>query len=291
MRLPSLILAAGFWCIVIVPQSAQAQVVISDSFNVAGGNSGSTGFGVNVGVNTEISARLQGTAASGLSYLQTGTGKAATNFSIASDRLVVADAASPGAFQLSADGISPLNFGDFLAGSSYEIKLTMDLDDTEAASRRMSFYLTDQPTPAAGVGDADFGFQLATSATSGGPMSVFRRIDAASNSGNTDINNSVASGLPFGEPVEFRLVINDSTDSTTFSSTYELFVNGSSAATGTFRFSGGAANARYLTFDVAPLAGPAAYDNFSVTVVPEPSSLLATLGGAGCLLGLTRRRR
>jgi hypothetical protein len=276
---------------VIVSESVQAQVVISDSFNVTGGDSGSTGFGVDAGVNTEIAARLQGTAASGLSYLQTLTGKAATNYSIAGNRLLVADAANPGAFQLSADGISPLDFGSFLAGKSYEIKLTMDLDDMEAVARRMTFYLADQPTPAAGIGDADFGFQLVTSATPGGPLSIFRRIDAASNSGNTDINNSVASGFPFGEPVEFRLVINDSTDSSTFSSTYELFVNGNSAATGTFRFFGGAANARYLTFDVAPQAGPAAYDNFSVTVVPEPNSLLATLGGASCLLGLTRRRR
>lgn len=280
--------AALLLAVAIAPL-ASAELILADDFDVTGGNSSATGFGAN-GVNHQIASRLSGTAFdanSSLSLLRTNTGKAATAYSIVGNQLVVADAAGAGAFQYSTGGVA-LNFGSYLAGKTYEIKLTLTLGETENASRRMSFYINDANT--SDVGATNLAFQLASNATSGGTQSVYKRLDGAANSTGLDINSSVASGLAFNTPVEFRLVVTDSTNYTAgvYASAYQLYVNDELADSGNFRF---ANNNRYLIFDVAPNSGPARFENFSVTTVPESSAVAA--GVAGLLGGLVvyRRRR
>lgn len=243
-----------------------ADLILSDNFDVTGGNSPGTGFGNN-GVNYQIGSRLDGLAFdenSDLRLLYTTTGKPASAYSILDNQLHIADAANSGAFQYSADGTTAFNFGSFLEGQTYEIKLTMTLGEMENTSRRMSFMIADSASPAGGVGGANYGFQIASNATSGGTMSVFERLSASANPGPTAINQSVATGLPFDQPIAFRLVITDSFNYApgVYESTYELFVNDTSVSSGNFRFNNGG---RYLIFDVAPNSGPARYDDFSVT--------------------------
>jgi hypothetical protein len=79
--------------------------------------------------------------------------------------------------------------------------------------------------------------------------------------------------------------VSDSVDFTQFASSYELFVNGVSSDSGSFRFNDAD---RYLIFDVAPAAGPATFDSFSLRLIPEPGAAL--LLAAGGLLCLPRRR-
>jgi hypothetical protein len=276
--------------LVSVAASGTAQTIIADSFDVTGGISPGTGFGPDdaaAGVNYEISQRLTGTAESvGMQYIRTAGGKAESSARIINNALQVADAANTFSFQLSDAGFTAFNFGSFLAGSQYEINLVYELDEMEAVNRRMSFFLCDEPAPVAGVGDADLGFQLTThGTTAGGPMRIFKRIDAASNTTGADINTSVLTGVPFGEPVALRFVVSDSLDFTQFASTYELFVNGVSTDSGSFGFND---PDRYLIFDVAPAAGPATFDSFSVRLIPEPGTgMLLAAGGVFCLL---RRR-
>jgi hypothetical protein len=285
----SLLAALGLF--VACPASAPAQTIIADSFDVTGGISPGTGFGPDdaaAGVNYEISQRLSGTAESpAMQYIRTAGGKAESSASIFNNALQVADAANTFSFQLTEDGFTAFNFGAFLAGAQYEINLIVDLDEMEAVNRRMSFFLADAPAPVAGVGDADLGFQLATNgSTAAGPMQIFKRIDGASNIGGADINTSVLTGLPFGAPVALRFVVSDSLDFTQFASSYELFVNGVSTDSGNFRFND---TDRYLIFDVAPAAGPATFDSFSVRTIPEPG--VGLLLGTSSLLWVGGRRR
>jgi hypothetical protein len=81
-------------------------------------------------------------------------------------------------------------------------------------------------------------------------------------------------------------VVSDSLDFTQFASSYELFVNGVSTDSGNFRFND---TDRYLIFDVAPAAGPATFDSFSVRTIPEPG--VALLLGTSSLLWVGGRRR
>lgn len=267
--------------------TASAQLIFADSFNVTDGFSG-TGFGP-TGVNLEIDSRLSGSAPAlnpGMTMRRNtapSPTRGANQYSIFDNQLQILEGVNAGGFQYSADdGVTGFNFGSFLEGQTYEIKLTMRLGETENTSRRMSFYVTDIPSPDAGVGASNYGFQLVSNATSGGPMSIFERISAAASPTGVAINQSVFPDLDFDTPVQLRLVITDSAnyEPGVYESTYELFVNDTFATAGNFRFND---SERYLIFDIAPNAGPGYYDDFSVTVVPEPSTkalaLLALLAG------------
>lgn len=61
--------------------------------------------------------------------------------------------------------------------------------------------------------------------------------------------------------MEVRVVMQDSTNYTVYGTSYEIFINGTSADSGNIRF---ANNSRYMVFDTAPNTGPAQYDNFSL---------------------------
>jgi hypothetical protein len=272
-----------------VSSASAEQLIFSDTFDVSGGFSPGNTF-TNNGVNYEIGSRLTGAAFDsnpGLRLLRTGTEKAGSAYSIANNQLVVNDVAGVGSFQYSADGTAGFNFGSFLAGQTYEIKLTLTLGETEDLSRRASFYLAD--ALGSNVTNSAVGFQIASNAVSGGTESAYRRIRATSSPTGSAINESVLGGLDYNAPVEFRLVVTDSTDYTdgVFASLYDLYVNGVLASSGNFRF---ANDNRYLVFDVAPNSGPASFDNFSVTLVPEPSTLaLGFVGFVGSLAAWVRR--
>ena len=236
-----------------------AALLIADSFDVAGGNSSATGFAATGGVNQDLATRHSGTLAGPLRYIRTDTAKPATAHSIAGNRLTIADAANTTAFQLSADGTGAYDFGPKIRGRQYQWKATLDLDDADVAAARMTLGIADAILPAGGVAGHDLGVQL--DLVTGTTISVFKRIDAGSNAGAADINAAIRTGLPAGEPVEIRVVMQDSTDYGSYGTTYEIFINGTSADTGAIRF---ANNSRYLIFDAAPNTGPAQYNDFSL---------------------------
>lgn len=277
-----------------IAPGASAQLIFADSFNVTDGFSPSTGFG-SEGVNYQIGSRLSGTAFAsnqGMTIRQNTVPapiRGAIQYSIANNQLQILEGLNSGGFQYSADGgVTGYNFGSFLEGNTYEIKLTMTLGETENNSRRMTFYMTDVASPAGGVAASNYGFQLVSNSTSGGPMSIYERISAAASPTGIAINQSVFTDLAFNTPVQLRLVVTDSTDygAGVYDSTYQLFVNDSLATTGTFRFNN---SSRYLIFDIATNSGPGYYDDFSVTVVPEPSTL--ALGTLALIVGLCVHRR
>jgi hypothetical protein len=236
-----------------------AALLISDSFVVTGGDSTTTGFGAADGVNQELATRHTGTLAGTLRYIRTEAAKPESAHSIAGNRLTIADAANATAFQLSADGTAAYDFGPHLRGRHYEWKATLDLDDLEIAAARMTLGIADAALPSGGVAGHDLGVQL--DLVTGNTISVFKRIDAGSNSGAADINAAIVTGLPAGEPVEVRVVMQDSTDYEVFGTSYEIFINGTSADTGSIRF---ANDSRYLIFDTAPNTGPVQYDDVSL---------------------------
>lgn len=243
--------------------------VVADTYNVTGGNSPDTGFGTNAGINYQISAgRLTGAAAPSLVGYRLGTtsGRTASDFSIVTNQLTAAPRNANCRFELSADGVTAFNFGYYLAGRTYElsVQMTIDLVGTSYA-QRMSLSVSDASD--APVNNVDFGIQIGTD--SAGALGVFKRIDAASASGGADVNTKVAGGLPIGAPINLKIRIVDYNANTAdFNSTYEIFVNGASVNTGSFRFEN-STTARYLIFDVAAHEGQTHYDNLQLTVTAD----------------------
>jgi hypothetical protein len=275
----------------ILSSPARSQIIFADNFNVTGGNSTTTGFGTD-GVNQDLNGRLSGSAFAanpGMQLLPVTGGKSATAYSIVNNAFNVAPSGMPGATQYSADGVNAFNYGSFLEGKTYEIRLNLSNADPDAGAIRTSFYIADSSAPPAGVMGANLVFQLVTNATSMGNETIFKRLSTASSPTGAAVNLAISAGYPFGQPIDFRLVINDSSDYTAgvFASSYELFANSVSVNTGTFRFNN---PDRFIVFDTAGQSGPATYDNFQVGIVPEPSSSFLTLAGVS-VLGILRRSR
>ena len=243
----------------VIQEGEPAAVVIADSFDVPGGNSATTGFGAAAGVNQDLATRHTGSLAGTLRYFRTDTAKPGTAHSIAGNRLTIADAANTTGIQLSANGTSAYDFGPKIRGRRYQWKATLDYDDADVAAARMTLGIADAALPAGGVAGHVLGVQL--DLVTGNTISVFKRIDAGSNSGLADINQAIATGLPAGEPVEIRVVMQDSTDYSAYGTSYQIFVNGTSVDTGSLRFTN---DSRYLIFDTAPNVGPVQYDDFAL---------------------------
>ena len=240
--------------------------VIGDTYNVAGGDSPDTGFGTNAGVNYQIAAgRLTGAAAASLFGYRLGTtsGRLASDFTVAGNRLTVAPRNANGRFEFSADSITAVNLGGYLAGRTYELSVQMTIDVVGPSyAQRMSLSVSDASDAA--VQNVDFGIQIG-SATAGG-LGVFKRIAAASSSSGSSVNTSLTNGLPIRTPIDLKVRITDyNANVTAYSSTYEIFVNGVSVNSGAFRFDG-STTARYLIFDVAAHEGEVHYDNLQLTV-------------------------
>lgn len=281
-----------FLSALLLPIAVHAQVVISDSFNVAGGSSASTGFGSD-GVNTEIATRLTGQAAvdQSLSYFPSGADKAESAYSISGGALVVSPEPNIGSVTFTDDGSTGFNFDSYLRGKVYEILITLDNDSVDTSNRRFSFSIG--TGPAQTVNAVPFGIQLAANADQTG-AEVFKRIGASANPGGGEVNQLVATDLPYGDPVSLRIVISDVDTTFGHLSTYEIYLNGGTTAVDSGSFGIPSLN-RYLIFDIAPNSGPVSYEDFSVTVTgeaPEPPPIsgdrfLYFVGNDGAIYGFT----
>jgi arylsulfatase A-like enzyme len=251
-------------------------LAVADSCDVPGGNSPSSGFGANAGVNYALGARLTGAAAPAHGYRLGSTGgtspRQASDFSISDNRITAAPRNGNGRFEFSDDGTSGVNFANLIAGASYELSVKMNISMVGSSyAQRMSLGLSD--TSNAAVGDVDLGIQIGTDGTGG--LGVFKRVDAASNAGGSDINTRILNGLPVGTPVAITLRIVDYNANTSdFASSYEIFVNGTSVNSGAFRFNG---PDRYLVFDVAAHEGPVHYDDLHLMVTGRASSSICRI--------------
>jgi len=252
-------------------------MVIADPYDVSGSNSPTAGFGTDAGVNYQLAGRLTGAAAGTIAKYRLGTTggtspRQASDFSIQGNRLTIAPRNGNGRFEFSADGTSGFNFGGFLAGRTYELSLQMDISMVGSSyAQRMSLSLSDASDLA--VQNVDLCLQIGTDGTGG--LGVFKRVDAASNSGGSDISTRLMDGLPIGTPINLTVrVVDYNANVTDYNSSYEILVNGASVDSGTFRFNGSTTD-RYLIFDVAAHEGPVYYDNLELTV---------TEGGGGGMI-------
>jgi len=272
--------------------SAFGQLVLSDSCDVTGGSSPGTGFGVNAGVNYQITARLSGSASNGLSYLQTATTKAPSSYSIVSNKIAVAVAANPGRFTFSADRATPKDLGSVLGSDTATpaqptiYDLSAKISNRSSGTERTSFGVASAD---GGIQDWQLGVQLVNS---GSDLTLYRRVDSASNPSGADYNSIIATlpGLS-GAEISLRIRITDAgaESGSAYNSKYEVYANGSlifTSSSGDFRFANSAT--RIILFDTAPSAGPVTYDDFSlsritVTNAPPPPNTNSVLQLAALL--------
>src|SRR4051812_32247539 len=100
---------------------SHAELILSDNCDVNGSNSPGTGFGpdgTGAGMNYQLNSRLAGSGIGGVSYLQMPAGKAASSYSIKSDKINVAVAAGAGRFTFTTNGTTPLDLGAKLGVAS-----------------------------------------------------------------------------------------------------------------------------------------------------------------------------
>jgi hypothetical protein len=242
--------------------------VIADTYDVSGGNSPGSGFGTNAGVNYQLGGRLTGAAAGSVSGYRFGASggtspRVASDFSILGNRLTVAPRNGNGRFEMSPDGVNGFDFGSYIAGRTYDLSVQMTIDVVGANyAQRMSLSISD--VGGVSVDNLDFGIQIGSDGAGG--LGVYKRIDAASSSTGADVNTRITNGLPIGAPINLKVHIVDyNADSTNYSSTYQVFVNGVSVNSGSFRFDI-SPTSRFLIFDIAAHEGNVHYDNLDLTV-------------------------
>ncbi|MDB6024771.1 MAG: hypothetical protein JWM68_994 [Verrucomicrobiales bacterium] len=236
---------------------------------------------MNTGVNYQVSTRLGGTAASGVSYLQTATTRSPSSYSILSNKINVTATGGAGRFTFTSDGSNPFDLQPALGTSEatptdpviYE--LAVKIANKSPGTERTSFGLA--PVDG-GIQDWDLGIQLVNSNAN---LYIYRRVDGGSNPSGADYNNIIATLIDAaGDEIDLRLRITDAgaeSGAGNFNSRYEVFVNNSllfTSATNDFRFEGSAA--RLVLFDTAGGAGPVTYDAFSLTVSPPPAPPVLT---------------
>ncbi len=290
--------------------AVQAQtVVIADNYDSTGSGTGfGLGAGINSGINPPDASRLTGTAAPGLSYLYTqptqpvGTQfKAVTKYSITGNKAKIAAGSYAGRYSMSADGSTPFNFGTALGATSataaapiiYDV--TISMANSLSGTQKFSLGLSTTEGP---VDALDFGIQLYRAAAADTTYQIARRLDTAS-TGILDVNASMASTEAYGSELNFRMRFTDAGAETdaNYNSRVQLFLEDTliyDTATDSTLVNGWRFDSadRFFVWDQAGAAsttGAVTYDNFSVTLVPEPSVMaLGLVAGAAMLL---RRRR
>lgn len=279
-------LASTFICLLLA-FSVSAQVVVSDSYNVAANGSG---FGLDSGVNAGINpptTRLTGTAAANLVYIPTAT-KSNTAFSIAGNKLRVTSAANPGRFVLSADGVTPFNFASALGTGAatpqnpvvYDLSIRMA--NNSIGVQRFSFAL------GTAEGDAttwDFGIQVFRTANSDTFYTIGKRIDLKASGLAADLNTFITNTAigTYGTEISLLMRVTDAGNETSsFNSRVQLSFDGGftwfyDTATDPDLPNGWRLmdSGRYVMWDIAPDAGNVTYDDFALRLVPVSATLLS----------------
>lgn len=271
IQLVSLVLTAA-----MVPAFGDT-LVIGDTYNVT---TATTGFALNNGVNFGINpptTRLTGTAAANLRYYQTATGRATTFYGINGNRLRVLADVTIGRFTLSANGTSAFDFAPALGTGSaspanplvYDLKIRMQ--NNAANTARMSFAL------GTAEGDAttwDFGIQLHKATSGATTYTHSMRVNAASTSGVTNVNNAMGTGNTAGSEVSYvvRVIDAGAESGANYNSRALVSRNGSwiyyTAADpeiSGWRLDGAG---RSIMFDQAGNSADVFYDEFSLTLFP-----------------------
>jgi hypothetical protein len=288
--------------------AARGQTIIADNYDISKSGTGfALGSGVNVGINPPTT-RLTGSAAAGLRYMATDATKAVANYSITGNKLQVASAANSGRVSLSANGTTAFDFAPALGIAAatalhpvvYDV--TISMANSSAGIQRFSFALG---TAENNANFWDFGIQLYRAVATDNFYQIGKRIDAVSLSTATDSTGSTGdlnapitatAANSFGTQFDLLMRVTDAgAESTTFNSRVQLSLD---AGTSWFYDTQSDASlplgwrldgaSRYFMWDAAASAA-VTYDNFSVTLVPEPSTL--ALGLAAGLAGLIWRRR
>ena len=284
--------------------TAQAQILIVDSYDVAGNGDGfSLDAGVNSGINPPVT-RMTGSLAADMRYIQTNAQKGSTAYTITDSKFQGAAAPLSGRVTLSTDGFTPFDFASALGSAnatpsspvSYDI--TMSMANNYTGTTRFSFGLG---TLESDVTTWDFGIQLWRSAAANNFYQIQKRIDTGSSGLATDLNAPITTlgADTYGTEIDFLLRVTDAGfETTTFSSRVQVSLDGGTSfiydtatdasLTNGWRLDGAS---RYLIWDIAGTngTGTVTYDNFFVTVVPEPGT--AALGLIGALVACSTRRR
>lgn len=280
-------LMLGLSSVLVCNVARGVTTIISDNYNVTGSGSG---FALNTGINTGINpptTRLTGTAKANLRYIDTGT-KTNTAYTITGNKLQVAAAATPGRFVLSADGVTPFDFGTALGIASasatnrvvYDLSIKMKNDS--ATTQRFAFAL------GTAEGDAntwDFGVQIYRTNSGNNFYTIGKRIDTGSSGLASDLNEHITSLTPntYGNELTVLMRVTDAgAETTTFNSRVQLSLNGGNSwfydtatdpdltGTGTgWRLNG---SGRIILWDVAGDAGPVTFDAFSLKLDPPASN-------------------
>jgi hypothetical protein len=305
MNFPSKLIRNLVPLLLAVSATAQGQIVIADNYDVAGiGDGFALGAGLNSGINPPTT-RMTGTLADGMRYLLTNPAKVSTAYTITDGKWQVAATQNSGRVSLSNDGLVPFDFGPALGATTatpsnpvtYELRTSMA--NSESGAFRFSFGIG---TVEADVTFWDFGVQVYRAAAGNDFYTIQRRIDTAS-SNVADINTPITTLGPgtYGTELDFLLRITDAgAESSGFNSRVQVSLDGGSSfiydtKTDTslpngWRFDG---PSRYMIWDIAGTGatstGSVTYDNFSVTIVPEPTT--TSLGFAGLLVAGASRRR
>lgn len=288
--------------LLLASTAVQAQVIIADNYNVVNVNNGFLlGEGVNSGINPPTT-RLTGTAAADLRYINRA-GKVDTAFYIGGNaRLRINSGAQSGRTTLSADGTTPFDFASALGigaatpANPVEYDITISMDNNATGIQRMSFALG---TVEGATGVWDFGLQLYRAVAGDDFYTVGKRIDIGSSGLAEDQNSAIfamAAGTVNSE-VSFVIRVTDAgEEASTFSSRVRVSQDGGAtwfydtlsdtSLTSGWRLDG---PGRYFSWDMAANDSFVTYDNFSVTIVPEPS--VAALGLLAGVVGLIWRRR
>lgn len=293
--------------ILSISSATRGSLIISDDFNAVTG--GTSGFGLNSGVNTGIDpannvTRLTGTAAAGLRWINRAN-KPDPNYGLDSNvRLKINSGAQSGRISLSPDGTAAADFGPALGTDlaspitklEYDIRITMK--NTTTGTQRMSFGWGTVETSATGW---DFGVQIYKAATSDTAYTVQKRIDSLSTGLAADIDAPIGTAGTWSGflPVLIRVDDAGAESGTDYNSRVRVSVdNGSTWIYDTssdpdlpngFRFDGAG---RFLSLDIAGGTAATYYDNLSIdltTPAPEPTTL-GLAAAAGTML-LARRRR
>ena len=283
-----ILLAAWLLASVAGHGALAATLIIEDQYDAANTDSGfALGSGVNSGINPPAT-RLTGVDPAGLRYIRiAGSTKAASAHYITNDaKLAVAPATSSSTISLST-GTGAFDFGPSLNTASqtpatpgvYDLTINMANATAAANNYRFSFAFG---SAAGNTAAWDFGIQLYHANAADSAYTLQKRIRKAASGTGTDLNLPIGLVGTYPNEVAFLIRVTDAgaESGANYHSRVQVSVDGGSTwiydtatdpdlPNAAIRFSG---LGRYVSWDIAPNAGPVTYDNFSLTWNSGPGS-------------------